>query len=38
MANVLQSPDGARAVTAIWSIVLAETCSEVAGSNRMIVP
>lgn len=38
MANVLQSADGASAVTAIWSIVLAEMCSEVVGSKRMIFP
>lgn len=38
IAKVLQSPPGASAVTAIWSMVLAETCSEVAGSNKMMVP
>lgn len=38
IAKVLQSADGANAVTAIWSIVLAEMCSEVVGSKRMMFP
>jgi len=38
MANVLQSAAGAIAVMAIWSIVLAERCSDVVGSNMMTLP
>lgn len=38
IAKVRQSADGANAVTAIWSIVLAEICSEVVGSNSIIFP
>lgn len=38
IANVLQSAAGASAVTAIWSIVLEEICSDVVGSNRMMLP
>lgn len=38
IANVRQSADGASAVTAIWSIVLAEMCSEVVGSKSMMFP
>lgn len=38
MANVRQSDEGANAVTAIWSIVREEMCSEVVGSNRMMLP
>lgn len=38
MAKVRQSPDGAREVTAIWSRVLAERCSDVVGSKRMTDP
>jgi hypothetical protein len=38
MANVRQSADGANAVTAIWSIVLEETCSDVDGSNMIMLP
>jgi hypothetical protein len=38
IANVRQSDDGANAVTATWSIVLAETCSDVEGSNMTIRP
>lgn len=38
IAKVLQSADGANAVTAIWSIVLAEICSEVVGSKRIMFP
>lgn len=38
MANVLQSADGASAVTAIWSMVLDEMCSEVVGSKRIMLP
>lgn len=38
MANVLQSAEGASAVTAIWSIVLAEMCSDVVGSKSMMFP
>ena len=38
MAKVLQSAAGASDVIAIWSIVLAEMCSEVVGSNRITFP
>lgn len=38
IANVRQSADGAIAVTAIWSIVREEICSEVVGSKRIILP
>lgn len=38
MAYVLQSAAGAKAVIGIWSIVLAEMCSEVVGSKRMTFP
>ena len=38
MAKVRQSEDGAKAVTAIWSRVLDEMCSEVSGSKSMILP
>src|SRR5438477_11375826 len=38
IAYVRQSAAGARAVTAIWSMVLAEMCSDVAGSKRMMFP
>lgn len=37
MANVLQSGAGASAVTGS-NIVLAETCSDVEGSNKMTLP
>ncbi len=38
MAKVRQSAAGARAVTAIWSIVRDEMCSEVSGSNSIMFP
>jgi len=38
IANVRQSDAGASAVTAIWSIVLVEICSDVVGSNRIMLP
>ncbi len=38
IAKVLQSAAGARAVIAIWSMVLAEICSEVVGSKRITFP
>lgn len=38
MANVRQSADGARAVTAIWSMVRAEMCSDVVGSKSIMFP
>ncbi len=38
MANVLQSAAGAKDVTAIWSSVLTDRCSEVCGSKVMISP
>ena len=38
MAKVRQSAAGASAVTAIWSIVRKEMCSDVSGSKSMIVP
>jgi hypothetical protein len=38
IAYVLQSAAGARAVIGIWSIVLAEMCSEVVGSKRITFP
>ena len=38
MAYVRQSADGASAVIGIWSIVLAEMCSEVMGSNKITFP
>ncbi len=38
MANVLQSAAGEMAVIAIWSIVLAERCSDVVGSKRITFP
>jgi hypothetical protein len=38
MAYVLQSAAGANAVIGIWSIVLAEICSEVDGSNKITFP
>lgn len=38
IANVLQSADGAKAVTAIWSMVLDEMCSDVVGSKRITFP
>ena len=38
MAYVLQSAAGAKAVIGIWSIVLAEICSDVVGSKRMTFP
>ncbi len=38
MANVLQSAAGEMAVMAIWSIVLAERCSDVVGSKRITFP
>lgn len=38
MAKVLQSAAGASDVIAIWSIVLAEMCSEVVGSKRITFP
>lgn len=38
IAYVLQSAAGAKAVIGIWSIVLAEMCSDVVGSKRMTFP
>jgi hypothetical protein len=38
IANVLQSAAGEMALMAIWSIVLAERCSDVVGSKRMTFP
>jgi len=38
MAYVLQSAAGAKAVIGIWSIVLAEMCSDVVGSNKITFP
>lgn len=38
MANVRQSAAGAIAVTIIWSIVLADMCSDVVGSNSIMFP
>ena len=38
IAYVLQSAAGAKAVIGIWSIVLADICSEVEGSNKITFP
>lgn len=38
MAKVLQSAAGAMAVMDIWSMVLAEMCSDVVGSNWITLP
>jgi hypothetical protein len=38
IAYVRQSAAGARAVIGIWSIVLAEMCSDVVGSKRITFP
>ena len=38
MAKVLQSAAGAMAVIAIWSMVLADMCSDVVGSKRITLP
>lgn len=38
IANVLQSDEGANDVTGIWSKVLDEICSDVVGSNSIILP
>ena len=38
MAKVRQSADGANEVTAIWSSVLEEMCSDVLGSKSIMFP
>lgn len=38
IAYVLQSAAGASEVIGIWSIVLAEICSDVDGSNNITLP
>jgi hypothetical protein len=38
IAKVLQSEDGASAVTGIWSSVRVDRCSDVDGSKSMILP